>query len=66
MKDLNINLVTPNLIEGKVESSLQHIDTDDHFLNIAPVSQTLRATKIKMSKMRVSETEKLLLSKGHS
>ena len=41
VKDLNINLTTLNLIEGKVRSSLQCLDTEDHFLNITPVAQTM-------------------------
>ena len=44
IKDLNINLTTQNLIEEKVGSSLQCMGTWDHFLNITPVAQTLRAT----------------------
>ena len=44
IKDLNINLGTLNLIEEKVGGSLQHTVTGDHFLNITPVAQTIRAT----------------------
>ena len=44
IKDLNINLTTLNLAEQKVGSTLQHMGTGDHFLNIIPVAQTLRAT----------------------
>ena len=33
---------TQNLIEEKVGSTLEHIGTGDHFLNITPVPQTLR------------------------
>ena len=44
IKDLNINLITLNLIEEKVGSSLKRIGTGDHFLNITPVAQTIRAT----------------------
>ena len=43
-KDLNIKPDTLNLIEKKVRSTLEHISTGDHFLNITPVAQTLRAT----------------------
>ena len=43
IKDLNINLTTLNLIEEKVGSDLQCMGTGDHFLNITPVAQTLRA-----------------------
>ena len=42
IKDLNRNPATLNLIEEKVGSSLEHTGTGDHFLNITPVSQTLR------------------------
>ena len=44
IKELNINPVTPNLIKEKVGSSLECIGTGDHFLNITPVTQTLRST----------------------
>ena len=44
IKDLNINPVTLNLIEEKLGSSLEHIGTEDHLLNITPVAQTLRGT----------------------
>ncbi|KAL6057836.1 hypothetical protein STEG23_034039 [Scotinomys teguina] len=44
IKDLNINPVTLNLIEEKVGSTLEHIGTGDHFLNITPIAQTLSAT----------------------
>ena len=44
IKDLNINLTTLNLVEEKVESSLQCMGTGDHFQNITPVAQTLRTT----------------------
>ena len=33
-----------NLIEKKVGSTLEHIDMGNHFLNITPAAQTLRAT----------------------
>ena len=42
-KDLNINPITLNLKDEKVVSSLECLGTDGHFLNIAPVAQTLRA-----------------------
>ena len=35
---------TLNLIEEKVESTLERDGTEDHFLNITPVTQTLRET----------------------
>ena len=44
IKDLNINLTTLNLIEEKVGSNRQHMGTGDHFLNITPVAQTIRAS----------------------
>ena len=36
--------VTSKPIEEKVGSSLEYIGIEDHFLNITPVAQTLRAT----------------------
>ena len=44
IKDLNIKPNTLNLTEEKVESILECTGTGDHFLNIIPVAQTLRAT----------------------
>ena len=44
VEDLNIKPATLNLIEEKVESTLERIDTGDHFLNITPSAQTLRET----------------------
>ena len=38
IKDLNINPTTLNLIEEKVGSSFQCMDTGDHFLNITPLA----------------------------
>ena len=38
IKNLSIMPATLNLIEEKVESTLEHIGTGDHFLNITPVS----------------------------
>ena len=43
-KDLNIKPTTLSLIEEKVGSTLKHIGTGDHFLNITLVAQTLRET----------------------
>ena len=43
IKHLNINLTILNLIEEKLRSSLQCMSTGDHFLNITPIAQTLRA-----------------------
>ena len=44
IKELNVNPTTLNLIEEKVGSKLNRTGTEDHFLNITPVAQTLRAT----------------------
>ena len=41
--DQNIKPTTLNFIEVKVESTLEHIGTGDHFLNITPAAQTLIA-----------------------
>ena len=37
IKDLYTNLATLSLIEEKVGSSLQHMDSGNHFLNITPI-----------------------------
>ena len=42
IKDLNIKATTLNLIEEKVGSTLEHIGTGDHFLDITPALPTLR------------------------
>ena len=42
-----------NLIEKKVGSSLECISTGDHFLNITPVAQTLRATMNKWDLLKL-------------
>ena len=44
IKDLNIKPATLNFIEEKVGSTFECTSTGDHFLNITPVAQTLRAT----------------------
>ena len=44
IKDLNIKPTTLNLREEKVGSTLEHIGTGDHFLNITAVAQTLIET----------------------
>ena len=44
IKDLNINLVTLNMIVEKVEKSLELTGTGDNSLNRTPVAQTLRST----------------------
>ena len=53
IKDLNINLTTLNLIEQKVGSNLQHMATEDHFLHITPVAQTIRATSNKCDLLKL-------------
>ena len=45
IKDLNISMTTLKLIEEKVENSLQHLSTGDHFISITQVTQAMRATK---------------------
>jgi hypothetical protein len=42
-KDLNIKLDTLNLIEDKVETSLECIVREENFLNRTPMAQTLRS-----------------------
>ena len=44
IKDLNINPATLNLLEEKVEGTLEQIGIGDGFLNITPVAQTLIST----------------------
>ena len=39
MKDLNINLDTLNLIEEKVENSIEQTGTGDNFLFLSPSKQ---------------------------
>ena len=43
IKDLNIHLVTLNVIEKKLGSSLEFIGTEEHFLDITLVAQFLGA-----------------------
>ena len=43
-QDLNINPATLDIIEEKVGSSLEHMGTENHFLNRTPVEQTLKVT----------------------
>ena len=38
IKDLNIKLDTLKLIEEKVGKSLEHVDTDEDFLNRTPIN----------------------------
>ena len=73
IKDFNINPVTLNLIGEKVRSSLQGIDTGDHFQNITLVAQTLRAAinkwdllklKICKAKYMVKKTKKQKSTEG--
>ena len=56
IKGFNISLTKLNLIEKKVESFLQCMDTGDHFLNITQETKVLKATINKWT----FETEKLL------
>ena len=44
IKDLNMDLVTLNLIEEKMGGRFECMGTGDNFLNITPVAQTLRST----------------------
>jgi hypothetical protein len=44
IKDLHIKLDTQNLIEEKVEMSLEHISTGENFLNRTPMAHALRST----------------------
>ena len=41
---LNIKSDKLNLIEQKVENTIEHIGTEDVFLNRTPVAQALRST----------------------
>ena len=58
IKDLNVNLTTLNLIEEKVGSSLQHMDTGDLFITLTPVSQTIRATMNKWDLVKLRSFHK--------
>ena len=53
MKDLNINLITLNLIEEKVGRRLQHMGTGDHFLGRTPIVQTIRTTMNKWDLLKL-------------
>ena len=53
IKNLNINLTTLNLIEKKVRSSLQDIDTGDHFLTRNPVAQTIKESMNKWDLLKL-------------
>ena len=44
IKDLSINQASLNLIEKKVENSLEFKAIGGYFINTEPVAQTLRAT----------------------
>ena len=50
IKDLNINSVTLNLIEEKLENGLEHVGTGDYFLNI---TQKLRSTMNKWDLLKL-------------
>ena len=58
MKDLNMNPITFNLIEEKVRHSLEHIVSENHFLNRIPVAQTLRSTINKCDFMELKRFSK--------
>ena len=53
INDLYDNLTTLNLIEEKMGSSLQCMGTEDHFLHITPVAQTIRATMNKWDLLKL-------------
>ena len=53
MKDLKVQPDILNLIEQKLENSLELIGTRDNFLNRAPMAQTLRATIPKWDFMKL-------------
>ena len=59
-KNLNLKLVSLNMIEEKVGNNLQHIDTRDHFLNITPVVQTLRVTISKWNLLKLKSYHKTI------
>ena len=59
IKDLNINPVTLNLVEGRVGSSLKYMDREDHFLKITPVAQTLRTTINRWNLLKLRRTQSL-------
>ena len=44
IKNLHIKADTQNLIEEKVEKSLEHISTGENFLNRKPMAQAPRST----------------------
>ena len=53
IKDLNINLITLNLIQEKIGSSLKDMGTGDHFLGRTLVAQTIRATMYKWDLLKL-------------
>jgi hypothetical protein len=52
MKDLNIKPNTLNIIQEKVENTLQYIGAGDNFLNRTPMVQALRSTTDKRETSR--------------
>ena len=48
-----------DLIEDKMENSLEHIVPEDNFLNIIPIAQTLRLTINKWDLMKLESFCKL-------
>ena len=53
IKDLNIKPAPQNIIEEKMESTLEHIGTGDHFLNITKAAQILKETVIKWDLLKL-------------
>jgi hypothetical protein len=52
-KGFNIKSYTLNLIEEKVENSLNHIGTENNFLNRTSMAQALRSTIDKWDLMKM-------------
>ena len=52
-----MNTITLKLKEEKVDSSFEHMDTGNYFLNITPGAQTLR---LKINKWEHPGTKKIL------
>ena len=53
---LNIKSDKLNLIEQKVENTIEHIGTEDVFLNRTPVAQALRSTIDKWDLMKLKSS----------
>ena len=52
IKDLNIKPITLDLIEEKVESTLEHVGTEYHFLNNPSSTDTERNNKRDLLKLK--------------